>query len=179
MDKERLQQLCERAYRLGFDYEREYRGCAQCAVAALQDALQVRNPQTDAVFKAATALSGGAAGEGDGQCGAYSGSILMLGTFIGRERDDFQDPRRVRHITQRMAGKLHGRFIEEYGSVVCQTMHRRLFGRPFYLRDADEMRKFDEAGAHTRVCTHVVGLAARWTVEILADEGCLEKLSGG
>ena len=40
----------EKAYELGKEYEKVYRGCSQCVMAALQDAFGVKN---DDVFKAA------------------------------------------------------------------------------------------------------------------------------
>ena len=48
--------VLERAYQLGFECGRIYRGCSQCVVAAVQDTLGIRD---DAVFKAATGLVGG------------------------------------------------------------------------------------------------------------------------
>jgi hypothetical protein len=44
-------------------------------------------------------------------------------------------------------------------------------GRPFYLRDTEERKKFDEAGGHTDKCTSVVGRAAAWSAEIILDAG--------
>ena len=173
MGKRKQDALAEKAYDLGFEYERDYRGCAQCVFAALQDALGVRKHETDVIFKAATGLMGGVAQETDGHCGAYSGGALMIGYFIGRERDNFADPGKVRVKTAALVRKLHAKFIEEYGTVTCCQIHTKIMGRPFYFRDPDEMKKFDEAGAHKDKCTSVVGLASRWTVEILAGEGLL------
>ena len=41
--------LVKKAYSLGFAYEKKYRGCSQCTLAAIQDTLGIRN---DFVFKA-------------------------------------------------------------------------------------------------------------------------------
>ena len=163
--------LFGKAYELGFTYEKEYGGCAQCVFAALQDVLDLRNDVTDGIFKSATALAGGAGLEGDGHCGAYSGALLMMGHIIGRERDNFADPERIRAKTNVLARKLHEKFIENYGSVTCHLIHRKILGRPYYLPDRDEYRKFEEAGAHEDKCTGVVGETARWAARILAEEG--------
>ena len=165
------QVLLQKAYDAGFNYEREYRGCAQCVIAALQDTLGVRNQDTDMIFKAATGLAGGVAQETDGHCGAYSGGALMIGYFRGRERDNFADPQKIRLQTSALISKLHKRFIDTYGTVTCSRIHTKIMGRPFYIKDPDESKKFDEAGAHTEKCTRVVGLAAQWTAEILKEEG--------
>lgn len=173
MNKSDITALMDLAYKLGFEYEQKYMGCAQCVFGALQDALELKNPQTDAVFKAATALSGGTALEGDGNCGAYSGAVLFLGSIIGRERNNFSDPQKIRLKTSDLARELHGNFIETYGTIICHGIHRKIFGRPFYLPDPDQLTKFDEAGAHTEKCPNVVGEAARWTVWILHENGYL------
>ena len=166
--------LYDEIYRIGFEYERDYRGCAQCVIAALQDGLGIRNPATDAVFKSATGLAGGVAQETDGSCGAYAGGAMMIGHHVGRVRDDFADPEEVRKRTSALVSRLHTKFIEEYGTVTCSAIHTRLMGRPFYIKDPQELQKFDAAGAHTDKCTKVVGLAARWTAEILNEAGLLE-----
>jgi hypothetical protein len=49
--KKPIAELGEKAYKLGKEYEKTYRGCSQCVIAALQDAPDIRN---DEVFKAAT-----------------------------------------------------------------------------------------------------------------------------
>lgn len=165
----------EKIARLGFEYERDYRGCAQCVIAALQDGLGIRNADTDAIFKCATGLAGGVAQETDGHCGAYSGGAMMIGHHIGRERDNFADPEKIRMRTSALVSRLHRKFIDEYGTVICSQIHTRTMGRPFYIKDPDELKKFDEAGAHTEKCTGVVGLAARWTAEILHDAGLLKR----
>ncbi len=164
----------ERIRRLGFEFERDYRGCAQCAIAALQDGLGIRNPETDAIFKSATGLAGGVAQETDGHCGAYCGGAMIIGYLIGRERDNFADPDKIRMRTSELVSKLHARFIEAYGTVTCSRIHTKIMGRPFYIKDPEELAKFDAAGAHTEKCTNVVGLAAQWTAEILDEAGLVQ-----
>jgi hypothetical protein len=51
MAKTADKKAAEKAYELGKEYEKSYMGCSQCAIAALQDALDMRN---DDIFKAAT-----------------------------------------------------------------------------------------------------------------------------
>ena len=70
-----------------------------------------------------------------------------------------------------LARKLHDQLVANYGSVTCHLIHRRILGRPYYLPDRDEYRKFEEAGAHQDKCTGVVGQVSRWAVQLLMDEG--------
>jgi C_GCAxxG_C_C family probable redox protein len=167
-------ELFKKIYDLGFAYERDYRGCAQCVIAALVDGLGIRNAETDAIFKSATALAGGVAQETDGNCGAYAGGAMIISWHIGRERDNFADPQKIRAQTSALVSKLHGRFIAEYGTVTCARVHTKIMGRPFYIKDPEELAKFDAAGAHTDKCTSVVGTVARWTAEILDEAGLLK-----
>ena len=53
--KENLEATLKKAYDLGFEYEKVYKGCSQCVLAAIQDLFGVRN---DDVFRAASGLAG-------------------------------------------------------------------------------------------------------------------------
>jgi len=171
--KATTEELKARAEALAFGYERDYRGCAQCTFAGLQDALGMRNPETDIIFKAASPLAGGVAGEADGHCGAYSGGVLFLGYLHGRQRDEFADPGQERYRARDNASKFHQKFIDAYGSVTCEHIHRKLFGRTYCLRDPVDKAAYMEKGAYVDKCTNVVGKAAGWIVEILAEDGAL------
>lgn len=157
----------EKAYELGKNYEKTYRGCSQCVIAALQDVFDIRN---DDIFKAGTGLAGGSAMTCDGSCGAYAGAIMMLSAVLGRERDNFADHEGIRFRTHEMARKLHAKYIQEYGSVVCRDIQTKVMGRYYYLPDPDEYEKFHNAGAHDIYCPEVVGKAARWAAELILAE---------
>jgi C_GCAxxG_C_C family probable redox protein len=161
------EKFLKKAFDLGFQYEKVYRGCSQCVLAAIQDLFEKRN---DEVFRAASALAGGVGSCGDGCCGAYTGGVMALSQLYGRTRDNFLDPDRTRKKASDLAKKLHDRFITEYGSVICRDIQQKIFGRAFYIRDADEYAKFEKAGAHEEKCPTVVGNGARWVAEILMEE---------
>ncbi|MDA8216020.1 MAG: C-GCAxxG-C-C family protein [Dehalococcoidales bacterium] len=166
------QVLVARAEVLGAEYEREYRGCGQCVLAALQDGLEIPNKD---VFRAASAFAGGVGLTGDGCCGAYLGAIMVLSTLRGRDRSDFKDPAGNRREAARLARRLRERFIAEYGSVTCRDIQTKTFGRPYYIFDPDDMAKFDAAGGHTEKCPMVVGRAAGWAASIILEEGLLDR----
>jgi len=156
--------VAERAYCAGKQYEAEYHGCAQCVLGALQDAFDARD---DAVFQAATGLSGGGGGAGDGSCGAYAGASMFIGQLLGRNRNDFTDAEGVRHETSRLVVQLHERFTDHYGSVVCGDIQTSVIGRSYNLNDPEDVERFKAAGAHEVHCPEVVGRAARWAAEIV------------
>jgi C_GCAxxG_C_C family probable redox protein len=156
----------QRAYDLAKNYEKNYKGCAQCTVAGLQDALGDRK---DDVLEAATSLGGGCMRTAEGSCGAYVGCLMVLGTLYGRKRDELNNRQKVLDNAD-IALKLRRKFIEEYGSVICSDIQNRIFGRYFYMADPEEFQKFEAAGGHgDKGAPEVVGKAARWMVEILEE----------
>jgi len=165
-------ELLKKAYDLGFEYEKTYRGCSNCVVAAIQDTLDIRD---DTVFKAATGFAGGVGLSGSGICGAVAGGVMVLSQVLGRERSAFSDPDRIRFKSFDISNMLVDKFLEEFGTVICRDVHLRKFGRSFYLRDPDEFKKFHDAGAHDEKCPDVVGKAAQMVVEIIMEEGLLNK----
>lgn len=170
MEEGRRQELLEKAYELGFEYEKTYRGCSQCVIAAIQDTLEIRD---DSVFKAATGLAGGGGLTGMGDCGAYAGGVMVLSQLVGRERSRFDDPERIRFRSFDLAKKLADEFLSAFGTIICRDIQTKIFGRPYYLRDPEEFKKFEEAGAHRDKCPEVVAKAAQMAVKIVLDEGLI------
>lgn len=156
------------AYEAGYIYEKSCRGCAQCTLAALFD---VSKKEEKVLFRASSALAAGMGLFGDGACGGYSGGILFMGTYAGRRLEYFDNDKEQKDKSYEMSKKLHDRFIETYGSVICEEIHKDIFGRTYHLRSNEEKVLFEEAGAHTKdKCTVVVATAAQWTTEILIDD---------
>lgn len=171
--KAKDKKAAEKAYELGKKYELTYMGCSQCALGALQDALDMRN---DDIFKAVTALAGGGCATGDGSCGAYVGSLMILSSLLGRERDKFDDPTNMApdSRTYKLARKFRDKYIKEYGSVICRDIQTKVLGRPYYIADPDDLAKFEAVGGHgEKGCPEVVGKAARWMVELIQEEDLL------
>lgn len=164
-----------KGYELGYRYERDYKGCAQCTLAAVLDLLEREEP---VLFRAANGFAAGGSLYGDGICGGYSGGIMALGLFAGRVRENFDGDRAEKDKCYAYTKRLHDRFIETYGTVTCSEVHKEIFGRSFCLRVLEDKPAFEEAGAHNQdKCPAVVGSAAAWVAEILFDEGILSKKS--
>jgi len=164
----KVSDLANKAYKLGFEYERIYHGCAQCVIAAVQDTLDIKN---DDIFKALTGCGGGGGGICNSSCGAYVGGNVMLSWLSGRERKNFDNSDVSK--TSNLIGKLHKKFIEKYGCVICRDINMKIFGRFYYTVDPEEYLKFQEDGAYTTKCTDVVGSAAKWVTEIIIQENLL------
>ncbi len=136
--------IIEDAYRFGYDYEKRYGGCCQCAVAALQDALPCLKADVG-LFRAASCLDGGATPTGIQNCGSFTGVGMVIGYLCGRTRDEifFGDKR----LSQELLRKVYQRFEQRYGSVLC--------------KDVRAAAKGD--------CPQVVGLTAKWAAEVLLE----------
>jgi len=165
------QELLDKAYELGFEYEKVYRGCSQCVIAAIQDTLDIRN---DSVFKAGTGLAGGGGLTGIGVCGGYVGAVMVISQLVGRERSNFEDTEGIRYKTFGLTRKFLEEYLRELGSIICRDIQLIRFGRPYYIADADDYEKFEAAGAHVDKCPDVVGRAAQLAVELILDEGLVE-----
>ena len=159
-------------YEIGFEYEKNYRGCAQCLIATF---FKFTGKTNNTLFQSASGLSGGMALCGDSACGGYSGGIMIMGSYVGRrlEKLDLDGDKEAQYKAYEMAQKLHDKFIETYGSVICADIHKQIFGKSFCLRSKEVRKEFEEAGAHLDKCTTVVAMAASWVADILNDEGYL------
>ncbi|GAI93992.1 unnamed protein product [marine sediment metagenome] len=161
------EEILKEAYERGFRYERNYAGCAQSFLLAIQETFGLEDP---AVFRAASGFAGGMGLSIKGPCGALTGGIIALSQKYGRERSKIEDVERVRFKSYELARKLCQRFIDEYGSCVCQDIQRKVFGRAYNLSDPREFEEFEKAGGHEEKCPSVVGKAASWVAEIILEQ---------
>lgn len=160
------EEMAQRAYDLGSEYEGRFRHCAQATIAAVHEALGIEQEE---VLRAATGLAGGGGKTCAGSCGGFVGGSMIFGQLFGRGRADLT-AREPKDRVFRLSYQLYQRYIQEYGTVICCEIHRRIFGRTFDLWDDDDRAAFDEMGAHTEKCTAVVGTAARWIAGIILRE---------
>ncbi len=136
----------ERARKLGREYMAKYGNCAQCAVAALQDALNL-GMKTDAILLAATGLAGGATANGSANCGGFTGAGMVIGSLWGRSRDKLHD-RGAATQAGKLVRELSGKFEQAYGNVLCKDVRAKA----------------------EKNCPEVVSQAAGWTAEILLKQ---------
>jgi C_GCAxxG_C_C family probable redox protein len=157
-----------KAYELAFKYEAEYGGCCQSTIAAIQDALGLRN---DDVFKSGTGIGGGIGLVWKGVCGSLIGGAMMIGYVFGRDRSNFADPQRTRFAVYKLVEQLYDKFVKEYGGAYCYEIQFKIFrGVAYDIRTEKGLKLFLEDGGHRDKCPHVVGKGAQWAVEIILDE---------
>jgi hypothetical protein len=139
------EEIIEKAYQLGYEYEKDHGGCCRCTLAALQDALPFVAVD-EGLFRGSTCLDGGAAPVNVQSCGAFTGAGMVIGYVCGSRRaKKFTGSAKLAH---RLLHKVYDRFKEHYGTVLC--------------RDVREGAEGD--------CPMVVGRAAQWTAEVLLAE---------
>jgi C_GCAxxG_C_C family probable redox protein len=170
-----LPQLLDKAFELGVAFEKYSGSCSQCTVAALQEILGFE----DVIVKVATSSCGGQAGLSCSACGGMIGGTLVLDYYLGRPVTLVSAtepvPEGLSKLEQAMevARSLSDKFVRQYGSILCPQVQSSIFGRSFNLRDPEDWKAFQEAGAHAdpSKCMAVVGNAVRWTLEILIEKG--------
>jgi C_GCAxxG_C_C family probable redox protein len=159
--------IIQRAFSLGFEYEKTITGCCQCTIAAIQDAMGIQN---DAVFKAGSGLTAGGGISCEGSCGGYIGGVMVMSSVFGRRRERWDNDKDEKDCAHNMARALLDKFNQEYGSNICKTIHLSIFGRDFDLKNSLDREAFEQFGAHLDKCTSVVGKAAAWATELILDE---------
>ena len=163
-----LQEIIATAYKHGFEYEKTFHGCAQCSVGALYEVFpELRNED---IFKSASGLGGGVGLTCKGHCGALSGGVMVLSQVYGRELSEIADPERKRAVAFRLGEKMAQNFLDEYGTIICEKIHKKVMGRPFSLLDPLDKQAFEDARGHTTACPSVVGNGVRWAAELLIEE---------
>jgi len=172
------QELWDKAYELGSNYEKNSHACSQSTVAALHELLGFE----DVIVRVASSSSGGQVGQVVGTCGGLVGGTIILDYYFGRPVEDMSYQECIQanleplRDAREVAELLYYKYIKEYGTIICPHIQVQLFGRHYYFLEPDEREKFIKAGAHSdpKKCCHIVGNAARWVMEILLDKGAVE-----
>lgn len=163
---------------MAFNFEKNSYSCSQSVVAAIHELVEM----DDVVVKVATSLSGGTAEQFAGTCGPLSGGLIVLGYFFGRPveklsyQECIQDNVDALLVSLPITQLLADKFWQQYGTIICPHIQQQLFGRTWWLRDPEDLEKFEAAGGHSAPdkCSHVTGTGARWVLEILLDQGAVE-----
>ena len=161
------EELIQKAYDLGFQTEKDYGGCGQCTLIGILGALEIDNP---ILVKSATGLAGGGARMCDGVCGGYAGGSMAMASIFGRRLSAMDADLEDKTAAYESTAKLRTSFLQEYGSVICGNIHKKLFDRNYNMWSQVEMDQFNADGAHTEKCTGVVGKAAAAAVRIILEE---------
>ncbi len=120
---ENQQEILDRAYDKGFEYERKYGYCSQAVLSAIQD---IFGGIDDKVIQASHSLAGGGSLDGDGTCGGYGGAMMAISAFFGRKRDQFGQGDVADWMdSSKLSRKVREKFIDEYGSIICNDIQKK------------------------------------------------------
>ena len=112
-------------------------------------------------------------------CGALSGGVMALGLLYGRDEETMKHPdeavrsQRWEEIEGKLCiliKKLRSKFEEEYGTIICDDIEVKLFGRSFDKWNPEDRKEKDRMGGHDDKCPSVVGNGARWAAELILEE---------
>ncbi|TFG16082.1 MAG: C_GCAxxG_C_C family protein [Promethearchaeota archaeon] len=159
-------EILTKAYELGKKYERKCTGCAQTAVAAIFEALNIWNED---VFRAASGLADGLGLTGDGSCGALVGGSMVIGYLYGRGKEDFSDMYKPMK-SYGLVKKLHDEYVKKFGSCRCYDVQEKLIGRTYNMWDPNELKEAFKSGMVNH-CSDLVGKVAQMATEIILDNG--------
>ena len=163
-------EILTKAYELGKKYERKCTGCAQTAVAAIFESLNIWNED---VFRAASGLADGLGLTGDGSCGALVGASMVIGYLYGRGKEDFSDMYKPMK-SYGLVKKLHDEYVEKFGSCRCYDVQEKLIGRTYNMWDPEELKEAFKSGMVNH-CSDLVGKVAQMATKIILDKGFTPK----
>lgn len=158
-------EILQKAYDLGFNYENDHGACAQCVLAACFDLF---DDWHEDVFKASYALSGGGGLTIEGTCGALAGGFLAISLWFGRSREEFDQGHKLRCLE--LAKELHDRFVAEYGSSICRDVQVKLMDKAICKWCLEDQELYEETDGLKKICSEVVGNTAKWTADIILRE---------
>ncbi len=165
------EEAIEKAFRIGFESEKNRHSCSQSTFHAITTVLGYRNPQ---IFKSIGTLQGGGADSSFHSCGAFCGPLVVFGYFFGRDYSLWE--KGEMDLKASILGqKLLKKFQEAYGSAICKDIQSQCMGfSTRFLKegeiDQQALDKFEAHEGHELVAPTIVGRASAWAVDILWDE---------
>ena len=164
-------ELVEKARRLGREYLLKYGGCAPGTLMAVAHTLNLE--VTDEVFKAMMGFSSLA-----GVCGNVCGGIAAMGLRYGVGLEDFVKKPEIGFLSfariMKIAKVLREKFVEEYGSYLCDDIQIKLFGKCVMPTSSEELEAFskmdpEELKVFYEKCSSGTENAAGWTVAAILE----------
>ena len=104
---------------------------------------------------------------------------MALGLLYGRDGETMKHPdenvrsRRREEIEEKLGiliKKLRSKFEEDYGTIICDDIETKLFGRSFDKWNPEDREEKGRLGGYEDKCPAVVGKAARWVAELILEE---------
>jgi hypothetical protein len=160
------EEAVERAFKMGFEGEKNRFSCSQSTYNAIADVLGIKN---ESMFRSMNPLEAGGGGTSN-SCGSFSAACAVIGYFLGRPYDYFMEKKDWGVKATMLAYTLQEKYKAKLSSVKCGDILKSHLGLEMDWTKPDMIEKFEEKGGHSKLCPTVVGLAAAWTVDLLWNE---------
>jgi hypothetical protein len=168
--KKTREEITNKAWELGIEYEAKYKGCCQATFLAIADALRwggigiFPKEMEEKIYSGISLLTAGVCMTGEGTCGAVVGSVMAYGMALGVPQHT-DDPEAERMAAIGIRDTLLAKYYDTYGSILCKDVMRKYFGKAWDLV-SDEMTQ--EFLSITDGCT--IRQTAKWATGIILDE---------
>ncbi len=165
--KRTREEITQKAWDLGVEYEAKHKGCCQSTFLAIVDALRwggleiIPEDMEERLYPGISLLTAGVCMTGEGTCGAVSAGVMAVGLALGIQTD----PQASERVGHSLRDTLLAKYYENYQSILCKDVMRKYFGKAWDLV-SDEMTM--EFLSITDGCT--IRQTAKWTAEIILDE---------
>lgn len=168
MTMEEKRKLVKDIGQTAYDSEMTVGGCSSGALDGLMKYLGIEDPDLN-IYKSSTGLSGGI-GRCAEVCGALVGAAMAIGMVYGREKHvppsmspEYQD-------TMRRVGMLCDRYVQEFGSMRCNDVQKKMYGKTWNMRDSEVYQNdFKPTLMKENKCAFVTRRAAEFAAEVILD----------
>jgi len=164
------EELTDKAWELGIEYEARYKGCCQSVFLAVADTLRwggfdiFPKEMEEQFYSGICLLTAGVCMTGEGTCGAVSGAVMAYGMARGVPQHS-DDPASSRGAAIGIRDTLVAKYYETYGSILCKDVMRKYFGKAWDLTNDEATKEFLSI---TDGC--VIRQTAKGAVGIIVDD---------
>jgi hypothetical protein len=168
--KKSKEAILKKAGELAIEYEKRYKGCAQCTFLAVVDSLRwggielLPVSMEEKLYPAVSMLTAGVCMSGEGTCGAVASSVMSLGLALGIPKDS-SDVTASRQAASTVRNIILEGYFNKYHSILCKDIQRKYFGKAWDLTDNKMAHEF--LGI-TKGC--IISEAVNLAVKCILDE---------
>jgi C_GCAxxG_C_C family probable redox protein len=130
----------EKLGELAKHYEETYHGCCRSVLKSFDDILKIGNGN---IIKAAVPLGAGVARSGE-TCGVLLGGLMAIGIIYGSDAMEYSRKSEYYKKAMTLGMKLCDLFFEEFGSLRCFDIQKKIYGQKYNLRDPNDVKTFTE-----------------------------------
>ena len=168
MSPDEKKELVKKIGDTAYNSEMTVGGCSSGALDGLMEHFGIDDPNLS-IYKSSTGLSGGV-GRCAEVCGALIGAVMVIGMVYGREKHEPPSLSPEYQETMRRSGMLCDRFTEEFGSMRCNDVQKKMYGKTWNMRDPVVYQEdFRPTLNADNKCAYVTKRAAELAAEVILE----------